>query len=153
MTTVVALKMLLDLAQHRSDAAAAKLSGLNSQEQEAEQKLRLLLGYRRDYQVRFQEFAKNGIDQVEWQNFRAFMAKLDAAITEQRKAAASSHTSLQAGMTDWHAQQRKLKSYDTLSQRHERAESLRAVKQEQREQDEQASKSFVHSPSLMTGSW
>ena len=145
--------MLLDLAQHRSDAAAAKLGQLNSREQEAEQKLHLLLGYRQDYQVRFQEFARNGIDQVELQNFRAFMGKLDAAITEQRKAAANSHTCVQAGMTDWHAQQRKLKSYDTLSQRHERAELLRAAKQEQREQDEQASKSLAYSPSLMSGSW
>ena len=144
MPTAFSLKVLLDLAQSRSDAAARKLGRLNSQEQEAEQKLRLLLGYRQDYQVRFQEFAKNGIDQAEWRNFRAFMGKLDAAIAEQHKAVASSRNNMQAGRTDWHDQQRKLKSYDTLSQRHERAESLREAKREQREQDEQTIKSLVH---------
>ena len=144
MPTSYSLKMLLDLAQNRSDAAARRLGELNSREQEAEQKLRLLLGYRQDYQVRFQEFAKNGIDQAEWRNFREFMGKLDAAIAEQRKTVANSRNRMQAGRTDWHAQQRQLKSYDTLSQRQERAEILRAAKREQREQDEQTIKAHVH---------
>lgn len=144
MPTSSSLKMLLDLAQSRSDAAAIRLGRLNSQEQEAEQKLRLLLGYRQDYQARFQEDAKSGIDQTEWRNFRAFMGKLDAAITEQRKAVANSRNSMQAGRNDWHVQQRKLKSFDTLSQRRERAEFQRAAKQEQREQDEQSIKSLIH---------
>ena len=74
------LNRLLDLAQTRSDAAARRLGELNSRQQEAEQKLRLLLGYRQNYQARFQEFAKSGIEQTEWQNFLAFMGKLDAAI-------------------------------------------------------------------------
>lgn len=138
------LNRLLDLAQTRSDAAARRLGELNSRQQEAEQRLRLLLGYRQNYQARFQEFAKSGIEQTAWQNFLAFMGKLDAAIAEQRQAAANSHTSTQAGRNEWHAQQRKLKSYGTLSQRHARAESRRAAKQEQREQDEQTSKSFAH---------
>ena len=38
----------------------------------------------------------------------------------------------------------KLKSFDTLSQRHRLAELHRASKQEQREQDEQTSKSLAH---------
>lgn len=144
MPTSSSLKMLLDLTQNRSDAAARRLGELNSREQEAEQKLRLLLGYRQDYQVRFQEFAKNGIDQAAWRNFREFIGKLDAAITEQRNAVENSRNRMQAGRTDWHAQQRQLKSYDTLSQRQERAETLRAAKREQREQDEQTIKSLVH---------
>jgi len=146
------LKMLLDLAQSRSDAAARRLGELNSREQEAEQKLRLLLGYRQDYQVRFQEFARKGIDQAGWRNFREFMAKLDSAIVEQRRTVANSQNRMQAGRTDWHAQQRQLKSYDTLSQRQARAESLRAVKREQREQDEQSMKSLVYNPASGTRS-
>ncbi len=144
MPTPSSLKMLLDLAQNRSDAAVRRLGELNSREQEAEQKLRLLTGYRQDYHARFQKFAKNGIDQAEWRNFREFMSKLDAAIAEQRKAVANSRNKMQAGRTYWRAQQRQLKSYDTLSQRQARAEFLRAAKREQREQDEQAIKALVH---------
>lgn len=144
MTTPYTLKTLLGLAQDRSDAAAVKLGRLNAQEQSAEQKLQLLLEYQRDYQVRFQELARNGLDQAEWLNFQAFMSKLDTAIAEQRKAVASSHDNVQVGRIDWHAQQHKLKSFDTLSQRHRLAELHRASKLEQREQDEQAIKSLVY---------
>lgn len=139
-----ALRMLLDLAQDQSDAAASRLGQLNAREQEAAQKLHLLMEYRQDYQVRFQEQAKSGIDQAGWRNFREFMGKLETAIAEQHNAVVNSRNSMQAGRIDWHAQQRKLKSYGTLSQRHERAESLRAAKSEQREQDEQSIKSLVH---------
>ena len=47
------LETLLDLAHNRGDAAARMRGGPNSREQDAEQKLRLLLGYRQAYQVRF----------------------------------------------------------------------------------------------------
>jgi flagellar FliJ protein len=144
MATSFSLKMLLDLAQNQSDAAARRLGQLNSQEQGAEQKLRLLLAYRHDYQVRFQDLARNGIDQAGWRNFMAFMGRLDAAIAEQRKAVTTTRNCKEAGRNEWRAQQRKLKSFDTLSQRHKRAEFLRAAKHEQREQDEHAAKSAAH---------
>jgi len=144
MTTPYTLKILLDLAQDGSDAAAERLGKLNAQEQGAEQKLQLLLEYQRDYHAHFQELSRNGLDQAEWLNFRAFMNKLDAAIAEQRKAVASSHNKVQVGRIDWHAQQHKLKSFATLSQRHRLAELHHASKLEQREQDEQTIKSLAH---------
>ena len=144
MPPLFSLKMLLDLARNRSDDAARNLERLNSEEQEAENLLRLLLDYRQDYQIRLQENARNGIDHIEWSNFLAFMAKLDAAIAEQHKAVTIFRNKTQAGRCEWHDQQRKLKSYDTLLQRHAHAESVRVTKREQREQDEQALKSFVH---------
>lgn len=138
------LKKLLDLAQIRSDAAARRLGELNSQEQGAEKKLRLLLGYRLDYQVRFQEFARTGMDHAAWRNFLAFADRLDTAIAEQRQVVAKSQNCVQAGRNEWHAQQRKLKSFETLSQRDGRAESVRTAKREQRDQDEQSMKSHAH---------
>lgn len=144
MTTPYTLKTLLDLAQNRSDAAAARLGKLNAQEQSAEQKLQLLIEYQKDYQSRLQEHIKNGLSQAEWLNFRAFMGKLDTAIAEQRKTVANSKNNVQIGRIDWHAQQHKLKSFDTLSQRHRLAELYRASKLEQREQDEQTIKSLAH---------
>ena len=144
MTTPYALKALLDLAQDRSDAAAARLGRLNAQEQSAAQKLQLLLEYQRDYEARFHDLSNNVLDQTEWLNFRAFMSKLDTAIAEQRKAVASFHNNVQVGRIDWHAQQHKLKSFATLSQRHRLAELHRVSKLEQREQDEQTIKSIAH---------
>ena len=144
MTNAFTLKTLLDLAQDKSDAAATRLGRLNVQAQSAEQKLQLLIEYRREYEHNFQELSKTGVDQAKWLNFRAFMVKLDTAISEQEKAVSSSQNRVQLGRTDWHAEQHKLKTYDTLSQRHRAAEIKRASKIEQRDQDELSSKSHSH---------
>ena len=144
MTNAFTLKTLLDLAQDKSDAAATRLGRLNVQAQSAEQKLQILIEYRREYEHNFQELSKTGVDQAKWLNFRAFMVKLDTAISEQEKTVSNSQNRVQLGRTDWHAEQHKLKTYDTLSQRHRAAEIKRASKIEQRDQDELSSKSHSH---------
>ena len=138
------LKTLLDLSRNRSDAAAKKLGYLNLQEQAANQKLLLLMDYRHDYEIRFRDCAKNGIGQTEWRNFIAFMNKLDAAIAAQHKTVAHSRYNREAGGDEFISQQRKLKSYDTLAQRYQRAAIRLENKREQREQDEHAANSTVY---------
>lgn len=134
------LHQLVDLAQKKTDVAARNLALLNVSSLDAEHKLRLLLTYRDDYYTRFQETAGNGIDQTAWRNFHAFMAKLDAAIAEQRQAVMDSKRGVQSGQSAWQSEQRRLKSYDTLVQRGQRAEAALSAKREQREQDEHAAK-------------
>ncbi len=146
MTSAFTLKTLLDLAQDKSDAAATRLGRLNVQAQSAEQKLQLLIEYRRDYEHNFQELSKTGVDRAKWLNFRAFMVKLDTAISEQEKTVLNSQNRVHLGRTDWHAEQHKLKTYDTLSQRYQATELRRASKLEQREQDELTIKSFSQRP-------
>lgn len=70
------LQILLDHAQKQSDDAAMKLGLLTSRQQQAEQKLHLLQEYRHSYQSKFQDSAKNGVSQVNWSNFNAFMKSL-----------------------------------------------------------------------------
>ena len=149
MATSLSLKTLLDLARNRSDQAARQLVKLNCEEQKAEEKLKLLLEFRRDYESRLQQSASDGIDQMEWNNYHAFMGHLDNAITEQSRALAVSRKSTDAGRTEWRLRQRAVKSYDALSQIYARADHLRSARSEQREQDEQALKSVVHKPPSM----
>lgn len=134
------LNMLLDHAQKRSDVSAKILGELTSHHQAAEQKLNLLLGYRRSYQEQFQEVSKNGIDHVEWLNFIAFIKKLDAAIAEQQQSVSVAQNNRAAGGKDFQSCQFKLKSYDTLSKRHQQTEMQQQVKFEQKEQDEHVCK-------------
>lgn len=136
------LEKLANLAQKKTDDAAKNLALLNVSTLEAEHKLRLLLAYRDDYYTRFQQSAGNGIDQTAWRNFHAFMAKLDAAIAEQRQAVMDSKRGVQTGQRKWQAEQQRLKSYDTLVRRSQRAEATRNARREQREQDEHATKVF-----------
>ena len=115
------LKLLLELAQQQTDSSAKKLGKLSFQQQEAEKKLNLLLQYRHNYQSHLQNSIAQGIDHMEWLNFIAFMNKLDAAINEQRQAVLHAQNKRIAGGNEFLSHQRKLKSYDTLSQRQQNA--------------------------------
>ncbi len=130
------LKLLIELAQQQVDTSARKLGQLNYQQQEAEKKLNLLLQYRQSYQLQLQNSIANGIDQIEWRNFNAFLNKLDAAVAEQRQAVLHAKTLTNIANNEFLACQRKLKSYSTLSKRQHMAEILRQNKLEQKLLDE-----------------
>lgn len=136
MSKTFALQPLLNLAQKQNDAAAKKLGQLNQQQVQAQNKLDTLLQYRRDYQVRFQEASRNGLDQTGLNNFQNFLYRLDEAIQQQRSAIEQATQHVATGRNELLAAQRKMKSFDTLAQRHLETEKQRESKIEQRIQDE-----------------
>jgi len=142
------LQSLLDLAQTDSDAAAAKLGVLNGHEREMEQRLQLLLDYRSEYTAHLARAAKTGMNSVDWRNFRGFIDKIDTAIVQQRELVAAAKRELTTGQHHWHTQQRRLKSFDTLSVRHRSQERKSEARQEQKEQDEFALKGFLGARAL-----
>lgn len=143
------LQTLLDLAQADSNTAAARLGALNGHDREMQQRLQLLLEYRNEYAAHLARAAKVGMSSVDWRNFRGFIDKIDAAIAQQRESVAQAKNEVQTGQHHWHAQQRKLKSFDTLSARHRSVELKRESRQEQKEQDEFALKGFLGGRALM----
>lgn len=130
------LQPLMNLAQHQNDSATRKLGQLNKKQQSTQQQLDLLLQYRKDYQTRLQEATLNGMNPAELRNFQQFINKLDEAISQQLKAVEQSKASTQAGRGEFNTAQRKLKSYDTLQQRHIETQNKAAEKFEQKALDE-----------------
>jgi flagellar FliJ protein len=130
------LQILLDLARESSDAAASQLGVVNGHERDMQQRLQLLLEYRQEYSARFTSNAQAGMDSVGWSNFRDFIDALDAAIEQQRGLVAEARRRLLAGQQHWQMQQRRLKSFDTLSQRHRSQEQSNEARLEQKEQDD-----------------
>lgn len=130
------LQPLVHLAQQQHDAATRKFGQLNQQQQAEQAKLETLLQYRRDYQTRFQEAEQNGMSQFELRNFQGFILRLDEAIALQRNTNEQALCQLQAGRGELQEAQRKMKSFDTLAQRHIENEKKLAAKIEQRQQDE-----------------
>lgn len=134
------LQPLINLTQHENETVTRKLGQLNRMEQSAQQKLDMLIGYRRDYQNRLQEASQAGMDQAQLRNFQHFINKLDDAISQQRKALEQSKVSTQMGRAEFNATQRKLKSFDALQQRHIDAQKKLAEKSEQKALDEHTSR-------------
>lgn len=136
MAKTFSLQPLVRLAQQQNDAATRKLGLLNQQQQAAQAKLEALLQYRKDYQARLQEAMQDGIKQSDLRNFQDFIQRLDEAIAQQRSSNEQMCSLVQIGRSELQAAQRKMKSFDTLAQRHVASEMKLAEKAEQRLQDE-----------------
>ncbi len=130
------LQPLLHLAQQKNDEATRKLGQLNQQHQTAQAKLDALQQYRKDYQVKFQEAAMNGMAPADMKNFQDFIGRLDQAITQQQNAIEKTKAGVQTGRHELMDTTRKMKSFDTLAQRHAEAGKKLEAKSEQRMQDE-----------------
>jgi flagellar protein FliJ len=130
------LQPLVHLAQQKNDAATRKLGQLNHQHQTAQSKLDALQQYRKDYQLKFQEEARHGMSPADMKNFQDFIERLDQAITQQTAVIQKTDAGVQSGRTELRDTSRKMKSFDTLAQRHVDAEKKLEAKSEQRLQDE-----------------
>ncbi|MBU0623072.1 MAG: flagellar export protein FliJ [Gammaproteobacteria bacterium] len=132
------LQPLVHLAHQRNDAATRKLGQLNQQHQTAQSKLETLQQFRKDYQTKFQEEAKHGMAPADMKNFQDFIDRLDQAIRQQQGVIAKTGAGVQTGRSELLDTTRKMKSFDTLAQRHVEAERKLEAKAEQRIQDEHA---------------
>jgi flagellar protein FliJ len=134
------LQQLIEFARLRSDDAARTLGISRAQEQTESSKLKLLEGYREEYSVRFDRALRAGLDQGAWDNYRQFMLKLDTAFRQQGELLEKSRKQVEQCRSDWNAANGKVKSFDTLDLRRQRAERATDQRREQREQDEFASR-------------
>lgn len=136
------LQPLLDLAQNHTDAAAHDLNILKVRWQEAEEKMRQLTSYREDYRARLLQTTKLGMQVNALRDFQLFLGKIEVAIRQQAEEVERCKKRWEDGRHEWQAKQRKLKAFDTLSQRHLSSERKREDKLEQREQDELSGNKF-----------
>ncbi len=134
------LQTVLELMQVRADEATQRLARLIANERDAKNKLEMLQQYRNEYATRFQEAGKNGLTPLQWKNYQEFLNHLDAAIEAQQKAVKLQMLNTAAGQSQWQQQQRKLKAFDTLSDRHFANEEALENRREQKIQDEYASR-------------
>src|SRR5258708_35339491 len=95
------LKILLDLAQLRSDEATRALGSVTSEEQAMRKKLDLLIKYRDDYRDKFRAAIKHGMDLAEMRNYQDFLDKLETAIEQQRMALAQSQQATTIAKEEW----------------------------------------------------
>jgi flagellar FliJ protein len=134
------LKAVHELAQQRNEDAAAQLGALNSEAAKAQAKLDLLLQYRDEYHARYRTAVQGNLHNAGWRNFREFLEKLDEAIEQQRAVLLVSREAVQKGRREWQSTQRDVRAYDTLADRHDRAEADRLKRIDQRVTDEIASR-------------
>lgn len=142
MTQTFSLQPLLEVMKTRADEATRKLGQLIAAEQSERSRLEMLEQYRDEYAQRMLDATANGITRLILLNYQAFLARIDEAITQQRRAVESSEQSTKAGQDQWQDQNKQLKAIDALSLRHDARERYKENKQEQKLQDEFSTRKF-----------
>ncbi len=137
------LQPLLDLAQVKNDHAAKRLADIQNLAKTADERLTLLLQYRAEYQTKFRETVRQGLDSNGWRNFHQFMDQLDGAVAQQRLIVAQTQDRIHAAKREWQDKRRELKSYSTLAERHVKAEKQASDKREQKEFDALATTTWL----------
>ena len=97
MSKTFRLQPLLDLSNLRLDEATRQLGKLIAGEQEASQRLDLLVQYRDEYQAKFIAAASSGLGPEAWRNYQHFLGRLDQAIDQARSMVALSKQRTAAG--------------------------------------------------------
>lgn len=130
------LQPLLDLSKMRLDEATRELGQLIAGEQEASQRLAILMQYRDEYQAQFRAAAERGIGPAEWSNYSSFLARIDDAIVPAAQAVSLTQQRTLAGKQNWVGKQGRVRAFDTLAERHRAEVAGHEQKVEQKLSDE-----------------
>lgn len=136
------LQPLLDLSNLRLDEATRLLGKLIASEQEAHQRVELLVQYRDEYQARFLNAASDGLGPEAWRNYQHFLGRLDQAIDQARAMLTASKQKTAAGQKNWLDKRGKVKAFDTLAQRHQARLMYAEARSEQKHSDEHAARRY-----------
>jgi flagellar FliJ protein len=135
--------MLRQLAEQRRDDWTRKLGAALARAREADERLRLLVDYRRDYQGRLERNARDGIKGAGLRNYQSFLANLEQAIEEQSRTVDGFAADV-AQLRDRVAiEQRQVESFSVLLRRRAHAEHQRENRRAQSLQDELATNSVM----------
>jgi flagellar protein FliJ len=141
MALLSALDTLIELAMRETDEAAKRLGLAVRATEDTEKKLELLMQYRDEYAARFQANMATGLTAMGYRNFQLFMVKLDDAIAGQQQIVMQSKRRVEEEQSAWQQSERKRMSYDTLASRAHKEEQRKENKRDQKDTDEQATRS------------
>jgi len=135
-----ALETLIDLAQRESDDRAKRLGVALKAVEDGEQKLQMLMGYRDDYANRLDAAQMAGITPFAYQNFVAFLGKLEQALDGQREVLKHARVKADVEKKGWQESERKRLSYRTLNERAAQQALAIEIKRDQKMMDDHAAR-------------
>lgn len=144
MASPSALHTLIELANKESDEAARLLGIALRADEEATQKLELLMQYRDDYAARCQSNLTSGISTTHFNNFQVFMQKLEHAIAGQQKVVSDARQRTAQARAAWQACEQKKMSFVTLAERASKDTARRELWRDQKQNDEHAARRTLH---------
>jgi flagellar FliJ protein len=130
------LQVLLEVYQHRLDAATQDLQRLRNQWNEAQGKLDQLDAYRTEYSARLQAKLAEGLASHQLRDYRVFLDKISRAMEAQSEEVKRRRLAWEAEHARWLRLRQRQQALVVLAERHRIAEAAREARREQKEQDE-----------------
>jgi flagellar FliJ protein len=133
------LKILVNLAEHRSQDVARTLGQLIGNGEQGEAKLQVLRNYLMEYRARLDEAVLEGIDGERLRNYLAFIARLERAIADQTAEVARTQARINQEKERWLEQERERRTFETLLERRKLETKRLEARREQNQLDELSS--------------
>ncbi|WEF33226.1 flagellar export protein FliJ [Pseudoduganella chitinolytica] len=140
MASTSQLETLIDMARRETDDSAKRLGAALKAVGDAEEKLKMLVGYRDEYGRRFDASQQAGITPMAYRNFQAFMEKLDTAVRGQEEMVRHAQKRSENEKAKWQEAERKRMSYSTLRDREAARLQKIEAKRDQKAMDEHAAR-------------
>lgn len=126
------------VAESQEQKAAKAFGQSQRQMQDQEARLQELKQYHQEYLQRFEETSRIGMSAVQLQEYRAFLAKLEAAIREQERIVRASQQNRTNQMANWQQKHMRTQVLDKVVARYTSVESKTNDAREQKEIDERS---------------
>jgi flagellar FliJ protein len=143
MSAAKTLDLLIDLQRLERDRAAGVAAQARRESDTADSTLRMLRGYRSDYDSRSPKSAPRSFTSTAVRVHEAFTSKLDQAIGEQHHLAGRLADLARERDGELAERQRRLKALETLLERRAAAARHKRAKLEQGQTDEFATQSYL----------
>lgn len=138
MTRSKRMNPVLRVAEHREKDAARRLGQTQQRLQQQQARLRELIGYRDEYNLKFQQTCGAGVDVKQLQEYRMFLARLNDAIAQQQRVLASVQREVEQARTGWLRTRSRSQALDKVRDRFIDAERQEAERREQADSDERS---------------
>lgn len=133
------LMIALDMSRERRESAEAAMAAAARLLRDAEEKLQLLHRYHSDYLGKLRQTGSTSVSSLA--NSRAFVAKLEMAVTAQAEDVERCRETAGSAKVAWQEASRRVISLEVLIKRREQAEALKGARAEQKQSDEFAARS------------
>jgi len=137
------LSKVAQLARRDEQRAAESARSQRGALGDAQARLEQLQTFRREYEGRLSRLVGDGMDARQLRDYRAFLLRLNEAISQQSRQVTQQRDQLSARQNVLQEKSARRESVDTLQKRHRRAEERGAGRREQRLQDEASIRQYL----------
>ncbi len=134
------IKTIVDIKARQEKNALEVLGAVQRKLLATQAQIEGLKNYRREYQDRFDQLGRKGVNVAQLLEFRSFIDKLDKAIIGQEQVLSSIEAELTAKRKIWEELHFKTQSLQKVCDSALMVEMKQEAKREQLEQDERASR-------------